>query len=103
MNVSPDLSKVLKLAAGGAYDVLPVSCEILSDFITPIEAVRILKHVSKHCFLLESAQADETWGRYTFLGFDPTMEVSPAPDSGQPPSESSADASPGPAASLHIA
>ena len=25
--------------------------------------------------MLESAQADETWGRYTFLGFDPKMEI----------------------------
>ena len=75
MKVSPDLEKVKEIAAEGSYDVLPVSCEILSDFITPIEAVRILKHVSKHCFLLESARADETWGRYTFLGFDPTMEI----------------------------
>ena len=34
---------------------LPVSCEILSDITTPIEALRILKHVSTHCYLLESA------------------------------------------------
>ena len=25
--------------------------------------------------MLESAQANETWGRYTFLGFDPKMEI----------------------------
>ena len=54
---------------------MPVSCEILSDFITPIEAIRILKNVSSHCYLLESAKADETWGRYTFLGYDPKMEI----------------------------
>lgn len=75
MHFKPDLQVVKEIAATGDYKVLPVSCEILSDFITPIEAVRILKHVSKHCFLLESAQADETWGRYTFLGFDPKMEI----------------------------
>ena len=75
MNISPALSDVEKIAATGKYDVLPVSCEILSDFITPIEAIRILKNVSKHSYMLESAQADETWGRYTFLGFDPKMEI----------------------------
>ncbi|MBR5950803.1 MAG: anthranilate synthase component I family protein, partial [Actinomycetaceae bacterium] len=63
------------LAASGQYDVLPVSTEILSDFITPIEAVKRLKNVSEHCYMLESAQADETWGRYTFLGFDPKTEI----------------------------
>ena len=25
--------------------------------------------------MLESAQANETWGRYTFLGFDPKLEI----------------------------
>ncbi len=75
MNVSPAFSEVERIAACGKYDVLSVSCEILSDFITPIEAMRILKNVSKHCYMLESAQADETWGRYTFLGFDPKFAI----------------------------
>ena len=75
MNVSPAFSEVERIAAEGKYDVLPVSCEVLSDFITPIEAMRILKNVSKHCYMLESAQADETWGRYTFLGFDPKFAI----------------------------
>ncbi|MBO4685565.1 MAG: anthranilate synthase component I, partial [Lachnospiraceae bacterium] len=75
MKFFPTLEEVRQLAASGQYDVLPVSTEILSDFTTPIETMRILKNVSKHCFLLESAQADETWGRYTFLGFDPKLEI----------------------------
>ena len=75
MNIRPSLEEVRQIAAAGTYDVLPVSTEILSDFTTPIETLRILKNVSKHCFLLESAQADETWGRYTFLGFDPKLDI----------------------------
>lgn len=75
MKISPTLSEAKEIAATGKYNVLPVSCEILSDFITPIEAMRILKNVSTHCYMLESAQANETWGRYTFLGFDPKLEV----------------------------
>lgn len=75
MKVLPDYTEIESIADTGKYDVLPVSCEILSDFITPIETVKILKNVSKHCYLLESAQADEMWGRYTFLGFDPVMEI----------------------------
>ncbi len=55
--------------------MLPVSCEILSDICTPIEAMRILKNVSTHCYMLESAQQDEKWGRYTFMGFEPKMEI----------------------------
>ena len=54
---------------------MPISCEILSDICTPIEAMQILKNVSTHCYLLESAQANEKWGRYTFLGYDPKLEI----------------------------
>jgi len=75
MNTQPTLADVKEIASTGKYNILPVSCEILSDFTTPIEVMRILKNVSEHCFMLESAQADETWGRYTFLGFDPKMEI----------------------------
>ena len=75
MRILPALDEAAKIAAAGEYKVLPVSCEILSDFITPIEAMRILKNVSTHCYMLESAQANETWGRYTFLGFEPKMEI----------------------------
>ena len=37
--------------------------------------MRILHNVSTHCYMLESAQASEYWGRYTFLGFDPKLEI----------------------------
>ena len=55
--------------------MLPVSCEILADICTPIESLKILKNISTHCYLLESAQPSEKWGRYTFLGLDPKMEI----------------------------
>lgn len=75
MRFSPSLEEVRRIAADGRYNVLPVSCEILSDITTPIEAIKKLKNVSTHCYLLESAQQNEKWGRYTFLGYDPKMEI----------------------------
>lgn len=75
MKILPTLSDVKRIAVTGEYKVLPVSLEILSDFTTPIETMKVLKNVSTHCYLLESAQANETWGRYTFLGFDPKLEI----------------------------
>lgn len=75
MKFSPPLEKVEAIAAKGTYKVVPVSCEILSDICTPIEAMQVLKNVSTHCYLLESAQVNEKWGRYTFLGYDPKMEI----------------------------
>ena len=75
MVVRPSLEEVRAIAAQGRYKVLPVSCEMLSDICTPIEAMKILKNVSTHCFLLESVAEREKWGRYTFLGFEPRMEI----------------------------
>ena len=75
MNILPNLEDVRRFAASGEYKVVPISCKILSDICTPIEAMRILKNVSTHCYMLESAQQDEKWGRYTFLGYDPKMEI----------------------------
>ena len=75
MEVLPSLTKVKEIADCGKYDILPVSYEMLSDICTPIEALRILKNVSRHCYILESVAGNEKWGRYTFLGFDPKMEI----------------------------
>ena len=70
------LAKLQKLKENKEYTLAPVSMEILSDFITPIEAMRILKAASTHAYLLESAKANENWGRYTFLGFEPELSIS---------------------------
>ena len=70
------LANLKKLKENREYTLAPVSMEILSDFITPIEAMRILKAASTHAYLLESAKANENWGRYTFLGFEPELSIS---------------------------
>lgn len=75
MKLIPSLEEV-KTYDSNQYDIVPVSMEILSDFTTPIEVMRILKNASTHCYLLESAMANEKWGRYTFLGYDPKMAIS---------------------------
>lgn len=75
MDIKPELEEVKRIAATGEYKVLPVSCEILSDICTTIEAMKILKNVSSHCYMLESVAEQEKWGRYTFLGYDPKMEI----------------------------
>ena len=45
------------------------------DMLTPIEAVRIIKGMTTHCFLLESAQTMGPRGRYSFIGYDPELEI----------------------------
>jgi anthranilate synthase component I len=69
----PNLAEVRELAQ--AYKTIPVSRTLLADTRTPIEVLRILKHVSRHCYLLESLEDTSKWGRYTFLGYDPQMEI----------------------------
>ena len=78
MKFLPGIETAAELAKSGKYDIMPVSCEILSDICTPIEAIMILKNVSTHCYMLESVADKEKWGRYTFLGFDPKTQITAA-------------------------
>lgn len=75
MKILPGFEEAKQIADMGKYSVIPVSCEILSDISTPIEVLRILKNVSSHCYMLESVGENEKWGRYTFLGFDPKLQI----------------------------
>ena len=71
----PTLETVTQLASTGEYRRIPVCRELYSDRYTPVEVMRILRKASRHCYLLESASQTEVWGRYSFLGYNPTMEI----------------------------
>lgn len=71
----PSLETVKELTKSGQYRRIPVCRELYADRYTPVEVMRILRNASRHCYLLESAGQAETWGRYSFLGYDPTMEI----------------------------
>ena len=71
----PSLEQVKQIASQGDYRRIPVCMEMLSDSYTPVEVMKILRKVSRHCYLLESASQSEVWGRYSFLGYDPGMEI----------------------------
>ena len=75
MKITPTLEECKNIAAEGSYGVIPISTELYADMTTPIEVLRILKKVSGHVYLLESAEADKRWGRYSFLGYDPLLEI----------------------------
>ena len=76
MNYSVSLEEACRYAAEKEYQVLPVSCELMADDITPIQVLRKLKQISSHCFILESVSGPDAHGRYTFLGYDPKLAVS---------------------------
>ncbi len=73
--IYPSLEELKKIASTKEYKIAPVAMEMLSDIRTPIEVMRILKNVSKHCYMLESAEDASGWGRYTFLGYNPKLEI----------------------------
>ncbi len=75
MNIRPSIEEVRELNKKGLYDIVPISAEILSDICTPIEAIKKLKAVSDHAYMLESVEDKENWGRYTFLGFEPKFDI----------------------------
>lgn len=73
--IYPTLEEIKIAAESKNYRTAPVSMEILSDIKTPIEVMKILKNISTHCYMLESVSDNENWGRYTFLGYDPKLEI----------------------------
>ena len=64
-----------KMTESGSYSIVPIAAEILSDMLTPIKVMTRLKEASHHCFMLESVDSAKKWGRYTFLGYEPSMEI----------------------------
>lgn len=73
--MTPTKEQLYEIKNQGKYDIAPVSTEILSDIRTPVEVLKILLHADAHCYMLESAADSESWGRYTFLGYDPKLEI----------------------------
>lgn len=58
------------------YNMIPVCREIYADVITPITLLRKLSQVDSRFFLLESVEGGNRWGRYSFLGVNPLMQIS---------------------------
>ncbi|MDV7212517.1 anthranilate synthase component I [Azotobacter beijerinckii] len=56
----------LRLAAEG-YNRIPLACETLADFDTPLSIYLKLAD-APHSYLLESVQGGEKWGRYSIIG-----------------------------------
>ncbi|MDA3785804.1 MAG: anthranilate synthase component I [Deltaproteobacteria bacterium] len=59
----------LALEAG----LVPVCREIVADLDTPLTVFAKLAGNESHAFLLESLEGGETWGRYSFVGYDPLL------------------------------
>jgi len=71
--LKPTLEEAKTMAKG--YHFVPVAFEMLADTYTPINLFLTLKESSNNCFLLESADNGEQWGRYSFIGVHPKAEI----------------------------
>ena len=67
--MTPSKSEFMELARGA--NVVPVYAELLADTETPVSAFAKFCG-SGECFLLESAENIDNWGRYSFIGCNPT-------------------------------
>lgn len=68
----PSKSEFIKLSKKG--NLIPVYCELLTDFETPISCFCKIDK-SDYSFLLESVEGQERIGRYTFLGSNPSLVI----------------------------
>ncbi|MDR0489611.1 MAG: anthranilate synthase component I family protein [Propionibacteriaceae bacterium] len=58
----------------GSYRSAPIALKLTGVKRTPIEVFLACKTVSHHCFILESMEDADSTGRYTFIGYDPSLE-----------------------------
>lgn len=58
------------MAISEEYGLIPVSGEVWADMETPISIFRRFCR-DRYCFLLESVEKGEKWGRYSFIGKSP--------------------------------
>ncbi len=65
-----DVRELLK-----TYRTVPVFCGTLTDCVTPVGIFSALRSTSADCFLMESVEQSERWGRYSFLGTNPKSEI----------------------------
>ncbi len=68
--ISPSFTEFKKKLKKG--NLIPVWQEVLADFDTPVSAFKKIEK-GKYSFLLESVEGGEKWGRYSFLGSEPTV------------------------------
>ncbi len=59
----------------GNYTLVPIVKEIYADVVTPITLLRKIALLDKQYYLLESVEGGEKWGRYSFLGFQPMLQL----------------------------
>ena len=58
-----------------SYKTVPVFYELLIDSFTPIQLFNALHEAYDNCFILESVDNKDQWGRYSFVGINQKAEI----------------------------
>jgi anthranilate synthase component 1 len=71
---SQEYREMLAQKPNGASLIIPVGVQILADTETPVSVLsKFMDEAS--LFLFESVEGGEHWGRHSFLGFSPHLEI----------------------------
>ncbi len=57
------------------YKTVPTFYELLMDSYTPIQLFNCLHEAYENCFILESVDNKDQWGRYSYVGINPRAEI----------------------------
>ncbi len=71
--ITPSEQEFEQLAAQG-FNLIPIAREVAADLETPVSAFLQVAR-GDYSFLLESVRGGEKWGRYTFLGSEPSLVI----------------------------
>lgn len=71
--IYPDIEQLKKEIKG--YKVHPVFYDVMSDSFTPVHIFKALQRGEENAFILESVNNGTQWGKYSFIGINPLMEV----------------------------
>jgi anthranilate synthase component 1 len=68
------MEEAKRLSAGNT--VVPIAMEIFSDVKTSVEILKNIRSKGGCWYILESVSRSDSWGRYSFLGYNPKLTVS---------------------------
>ncbi len=74
MDINLTLNQVKEIAKDSEYKSIPITSTIECSIDT-LKIYRKLKNISNNVFILESFEDNKNFGRYSFIGFDPTLEI----------------------------
>ncbi len=74
MNYYPSMDQVKELLHSDDYKSIPITLTTEQTLET-LDIYKRLKNISKNVFILESCEDQKAFGRYSFLGYDPILEI----------------------------